>query len=178
MWSIWKESQNSFRIVFVMGRCLWALKNGTWMNDVWVDLWTGWRTSSTNLGDKVLDHSIQLGNQRSSTFAFILSFFFFFPNNPTITLYIRHREFTYSWTGLSLLREMLKCQMNRKEIAVTVRYCCNGFHHYYYISGFPSGSMVKNLPAMQETWVQFLGQEDPLEEGESCGQRSLVGYDL
>ena len=25
--------------------------------------------------------------------------------------------------------------------------------------------MVKNLPAVQETWVQFLGQEDPLEKG-------------
>ena len=24
--------------------------------------------------------------------------------------------------------------------------------------------MVKNLPAMQEVWVQSLGQEDPLEE--------------
>ena len=24
---------------------------------------------------------------------------------------------------------------------------------------------VKNLPAMQETWVHFLGQEDPLEKG-------------
>ena len=24
---------------------------------------------------------------------------------------------------------------------------------------------VKNLPAIQETWVQFLGREDPLEEG-------------
>ena len=24
---------------------------------------------------------------------------------------------------------------------------------------------VKNLPAMQETWVRFLGQEDPLEKG-------------
>ena len=24
--------------------------------------------------------------------------------------------------------------------------------------------MVKNLPAKQETWVQSLGQEDPLEE--------------
>ena len=23
---------------------------------------------------------------------------------------------------------------------------------------------VKNLPTMQETWVQFLGQEDPLEK--------------
>ena len=26
---------------------------------------------------------------------------------------------------------------------------------------------VKNLPAMQETWVQSLGQEDPLEKGMS-----------
>ena len=25
--------------------------------------------------------------------------------------------------------------------------------------------MVKNLPAMQETWIQSLDQEDPLEEG-------------
>ena len=25
--------------------------------------------------------------------------------------------------------------------------------------------MIKNLPAMQETWVQSLGWEDPLEKG-------------
>ena len=25
--------------------------------------------------------------------------------------------------------------------------------------------LVKNLPAMQETWVRLLGQEDPLEKG-------------
>ena len=47
--------------------------------------------------------------------------------------------------------------------------------------------IVKNLPTMQETWVQSLGQEDPLEQGvashyyiltwESHGQRSLAGYD-
>ena len=45
---------------------------------------------------------------------------------------------------------------------------------------------VKRLPAMRETRVQFLGWEDPLEEGtathtsilpgESHGQRSLIGY--
>ena len=32
--------------------------------------------------------------------------------------------------------------------------------------GFPSGSAVKNLPAvqeLQEVWVRSLGQEDPLE---------------
>ena len=31
--------------------------------------------------------------------------------------------------------------------------------------GFPGGSVVKNLPATQETQVQSLGWEDPLEEG-------------
>ena len=30
--------------------------------------------------------------------------------------------------------------------------------------GFPGGSVVNNLLAMQEIWVQPLGQEDPLEE--------------
>ena len=29
----------------------------------------------------------------------------------------------------------------------------------------PVAQMVKNLPAIQETQVQSLGQEDPLEEG-------------
>ena len=48
--------------------------------------------------------------------------------------------------------------------------------------------MVKNLPAMQETWDQSLGQEDPLEKetathssilpGEFRGQRSLAGYSI
>ena len=45
--------------------------------------------------------------------------------------------------------------------------------------------MVKNLPAMQETWIQSLGREDSLEKemathpsmsGEFHGQRSLAGY--
>ena len=30
---------------------------------------------------------------------------------------------------------------------------------------FPDGSVVKNLPAMQKTWVLSLSQEDPLEKG-------------
>ena len=46
--------------------------------------------------------------------------------------------------------------------------------------------MVKNLPAMQETWVQFLGRKIPWRRerlpilvflpGEFQGQRSLGGY--
>ena len=37
--------------------------------------------------------------------------------------------------------------------------------HLSSFTGFPRGSVVKNLPAMQETRVQSLGQEDPLEVG-------------
>ena len=46
--------------------------------------------------------------------------------------------------------------------------------------------LVKNLPAMQETWVRFLGWEEPLEKEMAThssilarrahGQRSLEGY--
>ena len=56
--------------------------------------------------------------------------------------------------------------------------------------GFPGGSLVKNLPTIQErqeTGVRSLGREDPLEEEMAThssiliwrfhGQRSLLGYD-
>ena len=33
--------------------------------------------------------------------------------------------------------------------------------------GFPVAQLVKNLPAMQETWVSFLDWEDPLEKGKA-----------
>jgi len=33
------------------------------------------------------------------------------------------------------------------------------------VLGFPGGPVIKNQPAMQEMWVQSLGQEDPLEKG-------------
>ena len=34
--------------------------------------------------------------------------------------------------------------------------------------------MVKNLPAMQETWVQSLGLEDPLEKGKATHSSILA----
>ena len=37
--------------------------------------------------------------------------------------------------------------------------------HTHIFMGFPGGSVVKNPPAMQDTWVWSLGQEDPLEKG-------------
>ena len=37
-----------------------------------------------------------------------------------------------------------------------------------------TAQMVKNLPAMQETWVRFLGWEDPREEGVATCSSILV----
>ena len=44
---------------------------------------------------------------------------------------------------------------------------CQNINHYQMSNicvHFPSGSVVKNPPAMQEMLVRFLGQEDPLEK--------------
>ena len=40
---------------------------------------------------------------------------------------------------------------------------------------FPGSSVVKNLPAMQEMWVQSLGQEDSLEKDIAIHSSILAG---
>ena len=51
-----------------------------------------------------------------------------------------------------------------KKVLAALGFCCG----MQALQDFPGGSALKNLPAMQgmqETWVQFLGGEDPWEEG-------------
>ena len=44
--------------------------------------------------------------------------------------------------------------------------------------GFPGSSqLVKNLPAVQETWVLSLGQEDPLEK-EMATHSSILAWKI
>ena len=42
---------------------------------------------------------------------------------------------------------------------------------------FPVAQMVKNLPVMQETWVQSLGREDPLERGMAT-HSSILAWEI
>ena len=54
------------------------------------------------------------------------------------------------------------------------------FYFIFLNGGFPSGSVVKNLPAMQdiqETWVRALGWEDPLEE-EMAPHCSILAWEF
>ena len=67
----------------------------------------------------------------------------------------------------------------RKESDTTERF------HFHRV-GFPVAQTIKNLPAVQETWIQSLGWEDRLEKGmatyssilpgEFHGQWSLASY--
>ena len=43
--------------------------------------------------------------------------------------------------------------------------------------GFPGGSVVKNLPAKQETQVQSLDQKDPLEK-EMATYSSILTWEI
>ena len=68
-----------------------------------------------------------------------------------------------------LLRQEVHCSPLRKETGDSSRVCTSHskrpFIKQYSLRASLVAQMVKNLPAMLETWVQSLGQEDPLEKG-------------
>ena len=48
-----------------------------------------------------------------------------------------------------------------RHIRGLVKFC---FLVWVLVTGFPGGSDSKESPIMEETWIQFLGREDPMEE--------------
>ena len=48
---------------------------------------------------------------------------------------------------------------------------------YEELWGFPGGSVLKNLPAVQETQVRSLGWEDPLEK-EMATHSSILAWEI
>ena len=74
----------------------------------------------------------------------------------------------------------------KRIIKVLRNICTYSFLQEPWCSRAFPGSVVKNPPAKQETWVRSLGGEDPLRRkwqttpvflsGECHGQRSMVGY--
>ena len=65
--------------------------------------------------------------------------------------------------------------------SVTQRKFCHKkfrlFHNVKLYLGFPGGSVVKNPPAMQNTWVRSLGLEDPLKK-EMATHSSILAQEI
>ena len=62
--------------------------------------------------------------------------------------------------------------MSESEICVCVCVCVCVYTHIYRASLV--AQLVKNLFAMQETWVRSLGWEDPLEKGKATHSSILA----
>ena len=73
----------------------------------------------------------------------------------TIKITTKLTHFTYYKNTINLYL-LLVCFL--------IKQLCLYIHIYLNTWDFPGGSVVKNLPAMQEMPVWSLGQEDPLEE--------------
>ena len=75
----------------------------------------------------------------------------------------------FSWASEILQRSLVQCSASR------VKMCLLSFWGF-----FPGGSAVKTCLPMQETqetWVQSLGQEDPLEE-EMTTHSSILAWKI
>ena len=77
-----------------------------------------------------------------------------------------------NWTcqkfELASLKKLLKRQA-RDWGKMFTKYVCA-----IHTMGFPVAQMVKNLPAIQETWVRSLGWEDPLQKRMATHSSSLA----
>ena len=54
---------------------------------------------------------------------------------------------------------------------------CNSANHFWHVQASLIAQLVKNPPAMQETWVRSLGWEDPLETGKAT-HSSILAWEI
>ena len=64
-----------------------------------------------------------------------------------------------------LIRNNLLSTLTKQNRKTTVTQVTSFLHTASHKMGFPVAQLVKNLPAMRETWVWSLGQEDALGKG-------------
>ena len=107
----------------------------------------------------------------------ILHKFIYFTVSVTLTSITRNQNLhVKKISGNRWMQTEDQCKRNsadememRPRKALTLIFsplCLGALCHQLCINrAFPVAQMVKNPPAMQETWVWSLGQEDPLEEG-------------
>ena len=65
--------------------------------------------------------------------------------------------------------------LGRLDPLLDIRANAENSYVYTIVGATLVAQLVKNLPAMQETWVQSLGWEDPLEEGMATHSSTLAG---
>ena len=78
-----------------------------------------------------------------------------------------YREKKFSWNYNICADYSPGSSTQKWQGQIWISFWDKGINYYQPLitPGFPGGSVVKNLPAMQGTWVWSLGWEDPLQKG-------------
>ena len=71
----------------------------------------------------------------------------------------------------------MKYRYKKKDTMVKIIYILNNLYVYIYVGASLVAQLVKNPPAMWETWVQSLGWEDPLEK-ENATHSSILAWKI
>ena len=75
----------------------------------------------------------------------------------------------HSWKGLLTFSSIFRSSVNQSQRGIST---CLTFHCCFYPQFV--AQVVKNPPAMQETWVQSPGWDDPLEKGKATHSSILA----
>ena len=94
--------------------------------------------------------------------------------SPCVVRYIPYLFYSWWFVPLNPLHLFGSFLHHTPHLANTSLYLWVCFYFVEFVV-FPTGSMVKNLPTMQETWVWSLDQEDPLEE-EMATHSSILAW--
>ena len=92
---------------------------------------------------------------------------FFFPSVPNSPRKVRHWCKSGVWGESAISCQCTEVSYNPSAFCLSCRIPFTGASLV--------AQLVKNLPAMQETWVRFLGWEDPLEE-EMATHSSILAW--
>ena len=90
---------------------------------------------------------------------------------PSIRVFSNESALHIRWHYFTIYENM---NQNIKLYTLNIYYTNLSIVLHRWIKGFSGGSAIKNLPAMQETRVPSLGQEDPLEKGMAAHSSMLA----
>ena len=78
------------------------------------------------------------------------------------------------FTTIDLENAIMDCYVKKNKVQNTVQYNLMFLVVVVSDEGFPGSSAGKELHAMQETWIRFLGREDALEKGQATHSYTLA----
>ena len=97
------------------------------------------------------------------------------PKKIKLSIYISKRTIIFADNNCNLVRKKCTFTCKSDSPAIVCLFLLLWFVFSVFVFLILISQTIKNLPAMQETWIQYLGQEDPL-ENEMATHSSILAW--